>query len=98
MDNGVFNNWVNVAGTPGWSVVAVADINNDGYDDIVLQNNSSGAIVYANMHNGVFGGWVGVTGTPGWNVVGAGDIARDGYADIVIQNPSSGPTRLRQHE
>jgi hypothetical protein len=33
-------NWLNEAGVPGWTVVAVADMNNDGVPDLIWQNNA----------------------------------------------------------
>jgi hypothetical protein len=89
MNGGTFQGWVGLPSTPGFTVDAVADINDDGFADIVVQN-SSGAILYANMDNGVFSGWANLAATPGFTVVGAGDIAGTGDADVVIQNSSTG--------
>jgi hypothetical protein len=79
-------------GSGGSDIVAVSaasnDINGDGYDDVLIQNNSNGAIIYANMAAGTFSGWVNVGATPGYSVVGTGDINGDGFADIVVQNAS----------
>ena len=37
-------NWLNETGVPGWTVVAVADMNNDGVPDLIWQNNSTNQV------------------------------------------------------
>jgi hypothetical protein len=37
---------VGVGYTPGWTVDGVGDVMGNGYDDIVVQNSSTGQIVY----------------------------------------------------
>ena len=90
MTGGTFQGWVGVAGTPGWNVVGVGDIMDNGYADIVVQNQSTGQIVYANMTGGVFNNWVAVSATPGpWRVTGVEDVMGNGYDDIVVQERTS---------
>lgn len=79
----------------GWNLAApttahrTSDFNGDGFDDVLVQNPSTGQITYANMAHGVFSGWVAEGSTPGWNVVGQGDVNHDGFADILIQNSTT---------
>jgi hypothetical protein len=41
---------------------------NNGYDDIVIQNPTSGQLLYADMTTGTFQGWVGIGTAPGYTV------------------------------
>ena len=82
----------------GYSVAGAGDVNNDGYDDVIVgafwydkgQTNEGRAYVY-------FGSATGLTATPSWtaesdiagaefgySVAGAGDINNDGYDDILV--------------
>lgn len=86
----------------GWSVSAVGDVNNDGYDDLI-----AGAPRYVNPTSGVREGavflFLGGESQPagaawvayGWqeyaqfgaSVAGAGDVNGDGHPDIVVGAP-----------
>ncbi len=84
----------------GCSVAGVGDVNQDGYDDIIIgaDGNSSqtmygGAafIYYGGQH---FKNWPGVTiigsvkrGYLGFSVSGAGDVNHDGYNDVIVGEP-----------
>ena len=74
----------------GWTpkMAPSFDFNRDGFGDVLVQNPSTGSVVYANMANGSFSGWAAVANVPGWSVIGAGDFNGDGFADVVIQNQS----------
>jgi len=87
MAAGTFQNYVEIADTPGYSVVGNGKISGGADADVVLQN-SSGTIVYANMAGGAFSDFVNVATTPGFKVVGVGNISDSSYDDIVIQNSS----------
>ena len=63
-----------MANAPGYNVLGVGDINGSGYADIVAENQTTGAIVYANMTGGTFQNWVNVSTAAGWSVVGVGNI------------------------
>ena len=90
MAGGSFQGMVQVANTPGWSVVGAGKIAGNVDSDIVIVNNASGEIFYRDMLPGGSSHWVDVTGASGYAVYGVGDINDDHYADIVIQNHSDG--------
>jgi len=89
MAGGVFNNWVGLPGTPGFTVVGGGDIAGTADADFVVED-SAGTIAYANMVNGQFSNWVGVATVPGWSVIAVEDVMGNGYDDIVIQNATTG--------
>ena len=81
----------------GWSVSGAGDVDNDGYDDLVV-----GAWFGGGDHRGrayVFSGWDGsslhlFTGEAteahfGWSVSGAGDVNHDSYDDIIVGSTGS---------
>jgi FG-GAP-like repeat len=83
------------AGTAGWSVVAVVDMNGDGIPDLIWQNSSTGQ-VNVNYYGGPGGatmtGWAVLNsgaGTAGWHVVGAADFDGNGVPDLVWQNTAT---------
>ncbi len=73
----------------------LADVNNDGYPDIVILNGDNQVfIVYPNLKNGTFGTPTSTSfSTPG-NVASAavGDVNGDGFADIVVASFNAGYT------
>ncbi|MES2772772.1 MAG: FG-GAP-like repeat-containing protein [Bacteroidota bacterium] len=89
----------------GWSVSGAGDINNDGFDDLII-----GAPFFSNTlaEAGAVVILLGSATQPvqhnitpynaagaryGWSVCGAGDINNDGYADIVVGIPHSGTNK-----
>jgi hypothetical protein len=84
-------NWLNEAGAPGWTVVAVADMNNDGVPDLIWQNNTTNQVTvnyYGGTGGAVYQGWnwLNSGGEPaGWRVVGAADFDGNGTPDLVWQ-------------
>jgi len=67
-------NWLNETGNPGWTVVAVADMNNDGVPDLIWQNNMTNQVT-VNYYGGAGGAtltgwnWLNSAGEPaGWHV------------------------------
>jgi hypothetical protein len=85
------------AGVPGWRVAGIGDFNNDGYPDLVWQNDSTRQVSVWYMGGAlgnVFLGWnwlgdPGEAGVPGWSVVGTGDFNNDGHPDLIWQNDST---------
>jgi hypothetical protein len=84
-------NWLNEAGVPGWTVVAVADMNNDGVPDLIWQNNATNQVTvnyYGGTGGAVYQGWnwLNSAGEPaGWRVVAAADFDGNGTPDLVWQ-------------
>jgi hypothetical protein len=84
-------------GSPGWSVVAITDLNGDGKPDLIWQNASTGGQVFAWYMGGPLGNnFLGATylaptgmGSPGWSVVGMADCNNDGKPDLIWQNAST---------
>ena len=88
--------WLNETGAPGWTVVAVADMNGDGAPDLIWQNNSTGQVTvnyYGGAGGAVYQGWnwLNQAGEPaGWRVVAAADFDGNGTPDLVWQyDPTS---------
>jgi hypothetical protein len=82
-------NWLNEHGDPGWTVAAVADMNNDGVPDLIWQNNTTNQVT-VNYYGGTGGAtltgwnWLNSAGEPaGWRVVAAADFDRNGTPDLV---------------
>jgi len=78
---------------PNWKVVGSADLNGDGYTDLLFQNSVTGDLVYWLMSSTTETTINFVTPrNPGanWNVVGMADFNRDGYSDILFQNSATG--------
>ncbi|MGB4190965.1 MAG: FG-GAP-like repeat-containing protein [Rickettsiales bacterium] len=84
----------------GYSVSGAGDINNDGYDDIIIGAPSNGGTVYLiygncsltniNLVSLSSSQGISITGEDhvGDSVSGAGDVNGDGYLDIIIGAPS----------
>jgi hypothetical protein len=76
-----------------WTVVGVADFNNDGNADLVYRNTST-AVAEIQFLNGTMAiGGGALNANPfglDWNVVGIGDVNGDGHQDLVFQRPSDG--------
>jgi hypothetical protein len=86
--------YLNAAGVPGWSVVAVADMNGDGVPDLIWQNDTTKQVTvnyYGGSGGAVYQGWayLNSAGVPGWTVVGAADFDGNGTPDLVWQNLST---------
>ncbi len=78
----------------GWSVSCAGDVNNDGYDDVIIgayeYNSYTGrAYVYHGGSSMDHTTDVTMTGEDTWNqfgysVSGAGDVNNDGYDDVIV--------------
>lgn len=81
LGNGLFTNTFNFSRNPFTSppnYAVVADLNNDGWLDVVVSGSST--FVYTNNHNGTFTG----TATLGRGPLALGDFENEGYPDLVI--------------
>jgi hypothetical protein len=84
-------NWLNKTGNPGWTVVAVADMNGDGVPDLIWEKNATNQVT-VNYYGGTGGAtltswnWLNSGGEPaGWHVVAAADFDGNGTPDLVWQ-------------
>jgi hypothetical protein len=78
----------------GWRVSGAGDINNDGYDDVIVgaryndevDGNSGKAYVYSGMSGQPLLYLTGEAGLDnfGESVSGAGDVNNDGYDDVIV--------------
>lgn len=97
----------------GYSVSGVGDVNNDGYDDVIIGApgySSSGGIVYLiygssslRNINLAFLGTAGITiigetaSQAGYSVSNAGDLNKDNYTDIIIGAPGYSSSKGRAY-
>jgi hypothetical protein len=58
------------SGLTGWAVRGMADVDNDGYDDLVVQNTADGTTYWRNIDQGAASGWGVVTGALGTGWIG----------------------------
>jgi Beta-propeller repeat/FG-GAP-like repeat len=83
---------------PGWTLVGVADVNRDGIQDLVWQNDSSTEVIVWYMGGSQYNtmlSWAELAPPePGWAVVGLADLNRDGIPDLVWQNESTGQVEV----
>jgi hypothetical protein len=89
------NQWGTVAGPAGaeWVAREAADLNGDGYTDVVFRNTTTSDIWWVNMLGGTNAGWgVVATGLAGWDIRGSADVDNDGWRDVIVQNQSDGTT------
>jgi serralysin len=91
----VNSEWGLVSGAIGsqWVAREPADINGDGYADVVFRNTTTSDIWWVNMLGGTNAGWgVVASGLAGWDVRGSADVDNDGWRDVIVQNTSNGTT------
>ena len=87
----------------GFAVAGAGDVNNDGYDDVIVganaaSSNAGAAYVYHGASSGVSSSasrsLSGSSGAYfGQAVAGAGDLDADGYADVIIGAPGVSSSR-----
>ena len=91
------------AGTAGWSVVAVADMNRDGVPDLIWQDSGTGQVnvnYYGGSGGAAMTGFAVLNsgdGTAGWRVVAAADFDQNGTPDLVWQNQSTGQVNVNYY-
>jgi hypothetical protein len=101
-DGSIIRHWdsPNSQSTPdgfGDAIAAAGDVNNDGYDDVIIgaqgyvgpdiwQNMMGAAYVYSGANGSLIHQWYGDAGGVrfGCSVSGAGDINNDGYDDLIV--------------
>ena len=91
------NETIAALSAPGWNVIGAADLNGDGYGDLVLQEASTREVmfVYLTESNGLT-----VTGTQvlngrdfrGWSAAGMQDMNGDSHPDLILTNDATGET------
>ncbi|MCW3100859.1 MAG: uncharacterized protein JWL77_6477 [Chthonomonadaceae bacterium] len=68
------------------------DYNNDGHNDLVLQNQTTNVVAlwYTSVLNILGGSTVNLVPASGWQVVGYADVNHDGSPDLLFQNQTTG--------
>lgn len=85
----VYQGQTSVASTPGWSLRAMADMNQDGIPDLLWQNDTTREVTVWFMggpQGTVYMGQAEIGTTPGWTLRGAADMNQDGIPDLLWQN------------
>ena len=73
----------------GWGLSNAGDVDNDGYDDIIVHQLGSGAYILHGTSTGVDTADMisiepdDITGTTGFTPAFAGDVNNDGYSDVI---------------
>jgi hypothetical protein len=94
LDGGVLLALSEPEGFFGWSVDGAGDVNDDGYDDVIVGRPShgggtagGGATVYSGLDGSVLLDLVGAGSAEGRAVAGAGDVDGDGVPDFILGDP-----------
>ena len=83
----------------GHSVASAGDVNNDGFDDLIIgarRNDAGGAdagraYVFSGLNADTLHVFTGeaIDDRFGWSVASAGDVDNDGFADLIVGAPSN---------
>jgi enediyne biosynthesis protein E4 len=77
------------AGTQNTFSSTFVDLDNDGWQDLVVANNTGEVEIFRNKHNLTFEKIKSVSRLGFWMGVGVGDIDKDGYQDLFFPNVGS---------
>ena len=86
--------WSYLSGSvPGWTIVGVADLDQDGHPDLVWLNDTTrqATVWYMGGAQGTtMLGWSYLSGSvPGWRIVGIKDFDGDGHPDLIWQSDTT---------
>ena len=77
-----------------WKVVGAVDLNNDGHDDILWQEQTMGYVAVWLLNGTTVTASIGLNpervGDTNWKIVGNGDFNADGKNDLIWQNMATG--------
>ena len=79
-------------GSVNWKLVGSADLNRDGRQDLLFQNQATGDLAFWLMNGTTFITY-GLLPNPGstvWRLTGSDDFNGDGKADLLFQNQVTG--------
>jgi hypothetical protein len=96
MANETPSGFIDLGNVVGFRAGAIADLNGDGFDDVVLQNETNGQVVWRNL-SGAGPAWNVATDAMGtqWALRGAADVDNDRSADLIFQHTTTGQTIYR---
>lgn len=86
--------WLQATNKPGWTVAGMADLDGNGKQDLIWQNDTTrqAAVWYAGGAQGTeyqSFSWLQRTEKPGWKIVGIVDLDGNGKPDLIWQNDTT---------
>jgi ELWxxDGT repeat protein len=61
IENGTFSSWLglpSISADSGWEIVATSDLNNNGFEDVILSNSVTNQVGAWSLDNGVVTSWI----------------------------------------